>query len=323
VTAPRDGAGAPRVVICIATYRRPGLLAALLGSLAGVRFREGAPRISVVVVDNDAQGSAAPVLERVRAAGFPFALTGLVQAERNISLARNEGVRWALARGAEWVAFVDDDETVSPEWLDELLAAQRRTGARVVSGPVRARYAGPVPGWIARGGFFESPGGADGSERVTAATNNVLVDAALLRGEEGPFDPRFGTSGSGDSLFFMHAQRRGARIVWAARAWVEETVPSSRARGGWILRRAFRVGNGALWCERALDPPLRRTARRVAKGGARLVLGAALLPAALLRGRRGAMRALWNVCYGAGCLAALAGYRYHEYRESGSAANGG
>jgi hypothetical protein len=40
-----------------------------------------------------------------------------------------------------------------------------------------------------------------------------------------------------------------------------------------------------------------------------------LLPGTLLRGRRGAVRALWSVCFGLGCWAALTGYRYVEYRQ--------
>jgi hypothetical protein len=46
-----------------------------------------------------------------------------------------------------------------------------------------------------------------------------------------------------------------------------------------------------------------------------MTASAAALPFAALFGRAAAMRALWGVCYGAGCASALVGYRYHEYRD--------
>jgi len=307
-------AAPPVVVVAIATCRRPVMLNELLASLAGAVPGRVPARVRAVVVDNDAEGSARAAVDAWRPR-LPFEVAYEVEPERNISVARNRAVRRALAGGADFVAFVDDDETVSPGWLDELLLAQRRTGADVVTGPVHPRYPPSVPRWMVKGGFFASPVAADGQEVVVASTNNVLVRAGLLAGPRGPFDPAFGITGGGDSLFFRRVQRRGARLVWAARAEVTEIIPASRARAGWVLARAFRVGNGAIWAERAMEPPLRRLGERAAKGTARLLLGAATLPVLLLlRGRSGAVSALWNACYGAGCLAALAGYRYVEYR---------
>jgi glycosyltransferase involved in cell wall biosynthesis len=302
------------VVIAIATYRRPAMLNDLLASLAAAVPRRAPARVSAVVVDNDAEGSARAMVEAWRAR-LPFPIAYEVEPERNISLARNRGVRRALAEGADFVAFVDDDEAVSPEWLDELLLAQRRTGADVVTGPVHPRYPPSAPRWLVKGGFFEPLAAADGEAVTVASTNNVLVRVGLLADPRGAFHPGFGISGGGDSLFFARAHRGGARLVWAARAGVTETIPATRARAVWILRRAFRVGNGAVWAERAMEPPLRRMGERTVKGTARLLLGVAALPVSLLRGRSGAVSALWDACYGAGCLAALAGYRYVEYRE--------
>ncbi|MBW3654652.1 MAG: glycosyltransferase, partial [Gemmatimonadetes bacterium] len=306
------GARAPSVAIAIATYRRPAMLAGLLESLSRAAPVRVQARAWAVVVDNDGEGSAREVVDAWRAR-MPFDLAYDVEPERNISLARNRAVRHALANGADFVAFVDDDEAVSPQWLDELLLAQGRTGADVVAGPVHPRHPPSTPGWMVTGGFFHRPSPPDGQALVTASTSNVLVSAALLAGPA-PFAPAFGVSGGGDSLFFTGAYRRGARLVWAARAAATETVPPTRTRAAWILRRAFRMGNGAIWVERALEPPLRRVGERTAKGLVRLLFGVAILPVSLLRGRRGAVSALWHACYGAGCLAALAGYRYVEYR---------
>jgi succinoglycan biosynthesis protein ExoM len=304
----------PRVAVCVATYRRPELLAGLLASLARLEPRRHPAEVRVVVTDNDECGSAAGVVEAFRGAA-PFELEYAVQPERNISLARNLAVERALAWGADWVAFVDDDEVVRPEWLDELLEVQRCSGADAVSGTVLPRFAPGAPAWADRSGVYARRHRRSGEPVAFLATHNALVAAPLLRRPGGPFDPAFGVSGGGDSLFFLRCAREGARMVGAAAAVAEENVPPERLRPGWVLRRAFRNGNGAVYCERALPDGSRRVAQRVLKGLARMAASTAILPLALLLGRAATLRALWGVCYGAGCGVALLGYRYEEYRD--------
>jgi succinoglycan biosynthesis protein ExoM len=196
------------VVICIATFQRPVMLRALLHSLAGLEFRKSSPDVRVVVVDNDATGSARATVETARRM-LPFPLQYAVEPERNISLARNRGIHLALAAGADFVAFVDDDETVVPVWLDELVAAQAVYGADVVGGPVEPAFDPCVPRWIVRTGFFHRPRHRTGTRVPQAGTGNALVKAALLRDERFRFDPAFGVSGGGDSEFFLRRQRQG------------------------------------------------------------------------------------------------------------------
>jgi succinoglycan biosynthesis protein ExoM len=309
---PRSVAPA-RVGVCVATYRRPGMLRALLLSLGALEFRKHPAEVFVVVVDNDAAQSARETVEGVRTE-LPLPLHYAVEAERNISGARNRGVQVALERGAEFVAFIDDDETATPAWLDELLDGVFRHGADAVGGAVHPVYDPEVPAWVVRGRFFDGPRFRTGTPRPYVATNNSLVSARLLRRTPRRFDPAFGRSGSGDSEFFMRVQRQGARLVWVDEAVVRERIPASRGRAGWVLRRAFRMGNGAVFCERALPPAIRRLSPRLIKAAIRTAGALLLVLPSLVLGRRGAVRALWSVAYGAGCFSALLGYRYIEYR---------
>ena len=305
--------GRVRVAVCIATFNRPVMLRALLVSLGAQQLRKRDAEVMVVVVDNDAAATARPVVESCRAA-LPFALHYLVEPERNISLARNRGVALALGEGADFAAFIDDDEVAHPGWLDELLAAQARYDADAVSGAVLPSFAPGAPAWVVNGGFFGMPRHRSGTELAVANTNNVLVAARLLRQFERPFHPGFGVTGGGDSHFFLRCRRAGARLVYADEAVVEEAIPPSRARTRWILRRAFRTGNCSVFCELALPPQQRRLARRVTRALGRMAVATLFLPLSPLSGRRGVMTALWSVCYGVGSLAALGGYRYVEYR---------
>jgi glycosyltransferase involved in cell wall biosynthesis len=310
-----DARAGVRVAVCVATFRRPEGVAALLASLGAMTFARGAPEVFVVVVDNDAGAGARSAVEEA-AAGLAVPVEYLVEPERSIALARNRGVARALARGAGFVAFVDDDETVHPGWLDELLDVQARSGADAVQGAVVPRFPPGSPAWVHGAWVYAAPLPERGTPLAMASTNNVLVRAALL-GPEPPFDPAFGIAGGEDSMFFMRARRAGARIVAAPAAVTEEHFGGGRARPGWVLRRAFRVGNTALHCEYALPRGLRAPAARLARATLRMGGSAALLPFALLRGRRGALNALAYVSYGVGCWSALAGYRYLEYRDAG------
>lgn len=266
----------------------------------------------VVVVDNDPGEAGRAVVDAARRGGFPYPITYAVEPERNIAHARNLSVALALQQSAEWVAFVDDDELVDPRWLVGLRDAAARFGADVVSGSIRPSCPRDTPAWLTRGKFFGQNEQTTGVWLDLAHTGNVLVEARLLASPQGPFDARFGLTGGSDSHLFMRLRREGARIVSAGEAVTYEQIPASRARAGWVLRRAFRVGNTAILCERGLASG-GRPLRRLGRATLRLGLGVAMLPLALVGGRGLAMEAAWNVVYGVGAYAGLLGYRYREY----------
>lgn len=307
------GPGPVRVAICVATLQRPMLLEALLESLGKLVFHKRSPaELFLVVVDNDEGETARAVVERARDQ-VPFPIVYTVEPRRGIPHARNCGVKVALREGAEFVAFIDDDEVAHPDWLDELLDVQQRFQADVVSGPSLPRYAPEVEQWVIEGGFFNYPRYTTGEVIPIAATNNALVAAHLFHDTSEPFDPAFGLSGMDDSHFFMRVKQAGAKLVWADEAVVEEFIPASRARTRWIVKRAFRIGNGYVFCVRTLLPPHRWVVPRVAGALARIGYGSLVLPFALLRGRASAVSALRTISNGAGSLVALVGRRYEEY----------
>jgi succinoglycan biosynthesis protein ExoM len=236
-----------------------------------------------------------------------------VEPERNIARARNRSVALARAGGADWLAFVDDDEEVAPRWLAALCEVAERFGGEVVSGAKRPRCPEGTPAWLVRGHFYGQNEQRTGVELDVAHTGNALVAARLLERLPEPFDPRFGLTGGSDSHLFMRLYRDGVRIVSAGEALTYEHIPASRARPQWVLRRAFRVGNTAILCERGMPAGEGRPWSRLAKATARLALGVVSLPLALVRGRGAAMDAAWNVVYGMGAWAGLFGFRYLEY----------
>ena len=299
----------PDVSVCVASFRRPRGLARLLDSLA----RQKLPQqlgLEVIVVDNDAEASAAPVLERFRGV---LPLRCFVEPRRNIAHARNRAL--AQARG-RWLAFVDDDEEVDEGWLaaywERLEAGEDADGWL---GPVRPRADEPGPGWLELEGFFARPRHASGTLLGLAdlSTSNAFLRASLL--EVRRFDPGFGRSGGEDTELFGRLLRAGARFRWCDEAAVSETIPASRQRLAWLAQRAFRGGVGTTRLERMRLGAASALTLRGPRALAGLALSGAALPLAALGGRTPAARAALRACTQAGHLWALLGGGYEEYRD--------
>ncbi|MGQ9371771.1 glycosyltransferase family 2 protein [Azospirillum sp. ST 5-10] len=305
-----------RVAVCILTFRRPKGLQRLLDALERLSFAAGPPPdLAVTVIDNSPEGTAADQVARVRGRGR-LALDYVHEPRRGIACARNTAVEHAAHR-CDFVAFIDDDEEPEPQWLDQLLAVQRRSGADVVTGPVLARFAGPVPPWIADGKFFDRPRHGDGERIAYARTGNVLIGAHLFVSAGLRFDEALSLVGGEDSLLFRQAVARGFTIVWADHAVVHEWVPPTRANPAWLVKRWYRTGRTEAMLYRKQNPSRLAPLKTVARGAARVVAGSGLLAVSLLPPGRGArvraLRRCYTVCRGAGMVASAFIGEYREY----------
>jgi glycosyltransferase involved in cell wall biosynthesis len=303
----------PRVVVCVATYRRPIMLRTLLESLRSVDTPPDVFRLrAIVVVDNDSQQTAAPIVDAFRA-DYPCDLIYAVAPIRSIAHARNLSVRKALDAGADFVAFTDDDCVASESWLAELVRVAGAHHGDVVWGRLHYVYEAGTPDWFVNGDFFSNPARDTGTVVSTAETGNVIVRASLLRAMREPFDPDFGLSGGSDSLLFMRLRHAGARIVWANDAVITEKVPLSRANIRWLLQRSFRIGNSGVFGHRAALPASRWVMQRTLKAFGHIAIGAVTMIPGIVRGRAVAVQGLRRIALGAGILAGLFGHKYFEY----------
>lgn len=319
-----------RITVCACTFRRPDGLRALLDGLARQELPPGdAIETDFVIVDNEGSESARAACEAFRArCGRPVAY--VVEARRGISHARNACLDH-VPEASTFFAMIDDDEVPAPDWLAELVRAQRATGADVVQGAVVPRLPDTAPAWIRDGRFFGWPPDpfarasppADGSELPSAATNNVLVRCEPVRTLGLRFDPALGLRGGGDALFFRTLRRAGARLAYAARARVDEIVPPERARLAYLARMQYRQGHKPLTMkllagrgDAGAAARLALRARIAGRGvGTLLEAGARSAVAALGgRGRDALALELLRVCRGAGLLASAAGASYEHYR---------
>ncbi|MCP3903980.1 MAG: glycosyltransferase [Planctomycetes bacterium] len=300
------------VTICIITCNRPEGLERLLASISELEFSEVTPEVEVLVVDNDPDERARALCAR-SADALPGSLRYETEARRGIPFARNTAVARA-AETTDFIVFVDDDETVDPRWLAELLAVQAQTGADVVTGPAVPRFPAEAPTWLVRSGAFDLLRYETGAERPFAYTHNVLTRREVFGAVQPNFDERMAHCGGSDTHFFRRVRRAGFRIVWADAAIAYEWVPAARLTTGWILRRSLRIGGTDAYIERDLDglgAALRRLPWRAARYVARGALRLLSLPA---RGRAAFLFAGEDWARAFGLLAGMVGFRHQEYR---------
>ncbi len=303
-----------KVAICISTFRRQNLLRDLLHGIGKLRFAKvSPPQLEIVVVDTpDESGSAQEVCDNT---SLPWRLKYVVEPRRGLTYARNRAI--AEAGSVDFIAFIDDDEVPSPQWLDELLWAQAKFSADVVSGPVSPTYSPEVAGWIKAGGFFASPPQATGTRCRTCATHNGLV-ATHVFAKVPQFNDSFALSGAEDTDFFLRASQAGCTIVWSQEAVVYEYTSANRGTITWLLRREYQTGNGWVFCEAVVGNRFRTWVIRFVKACGHLVIGSAAAFWRLLWFDGPAVvRSLQRVSLGIGMLAALVGHRFLAYQYVG------
>jgi succinoglycan biosynthesis protein ExoM len=297
--------------VCICTYRRPERLAALLDDLG----RQQLLPDEVIVVDNDAAGSARMVVERQRAASAAFPIHYDIQPERGIALTRNRTV--AMASG-EWLAFVDDDERAPAEWLRQMVEAAARHQADAVLGPVVPLVPDHAPAWIRRGSFYDFPRMASGAivPLNRLRFGNALLRGAPLRAQPGPFNPAYGLMTGEDGDLLARMVRDGARVVWCDEAIVTEPVEAARLSLRWLLQRALSGGQAV--ARKTLAGTYGRVGlvgrvRLFARALVQLLAAGALALLCWPLGRHRAARWLTRAAANLGKLSIFWGWNYHEY----------
>ncbi len=303
------------VLVAVATYKRTDLLEGLLASLQHLDMSSHPHcRVEIAIIDNDPEESARTlVTEYASTCNIP--LQYYTERRPGVTHVRNRALD--LASDFRFLAFVDDDEFVTPQWLSALLDQQTNTNATVVFGPVHPVYTDQAPKWIrdwAVHGRFVT---VDEQAEKPGATCNCLIDMDVVRAEKLEFDPRMTFTGGEDTLFFSILMERGHAMAKSRDALVHEHIPDDRATVGWILRRWFRIGitDTLIFNRNKSSLALRATA--LVNGLARIIIGAplALATAAITLGRNRAavMKRMFTVCRGAGMVSLAFGGSYEEY----------
>ncbi len=272
----------------------------------------GGFRSELLVVDNDPDGGAAPVIAEVSDPRLRY----VHERQPGLSAVRNRAINEAT--GSRLLAFMDDDGRPAPGWLRHLVERWSVEQPASIAGRVVENYESQPEPWIVAGKFFNRPTYPTGTEVPAAAAGNILLDLADIRMSRVSFDSRFGLSGAEDTMLTRQLTAAGHRIVWCDESKVVDQVPTSRLNRRWLLQRAWSHGNSATLVERALAKSTLDSLRirviamgggliRVAFGAARYALGV------LTFNNRHKAKGLRLAFRGAGMAAGATGHVVEEY----------
>lgn len=267
--------------------------------------------MSALVVDNDPDAGARPVVEAVGAGLVRYAH----EPEPGISAVRNRAIDVA---GRGLLAYIDDDERPNDVWLSALLETWAASGAATVSGRVIAAFAGPLDPWLAAGAFFRRRSMPTGSAIDLAAAGNLLLDLDQVIPTGLRFASDLGLTGGEDTLLSRQLHAAGLRMVWCDESVVTDMVPRSRMTRRWVLTRAWSHGNTttvvALRLAHSASGRLRVRASQTVGGIARVVAGLGRFAFGILaRSDRHQARGLRMAFRGAGFISGALGLVYAEY----------
>lgn len=228
--------------VCICTYKRLRFLKRLLEAIDN-QETGGLFDFSIVIVDNDSQGTAKDVVAAFVSTSATRA-TYLLEPAQNIAMARNKAVQ---AADGNYLAFIDDDEFPEKDWLRLMLQTCKTYNVAGVLGPVKPHFETTPPKWLTRAGFYNRPLHETGFVLgwQEARTGNVLLRAEVLEGMTDIFNPQFGQGGE-DQDFFRRAMKRNNIFVWCNEAPVYETVSPHRWERGFLIKRALLRGKMSL-----------------------------------------------------------------------------
>ncbi|MBA2127239.1 hypothetical protein DLM45_13545 [Hyphomicrobium methylovorum] len=225
------------LAICICTYKRPRLLATCLASLETQKLPKDLS-VVIIVIDNDRDRTAAQVVAEV-AHRAPMPVEYVVEERRGIAAARNRAIAAARARGAKWLAFIDDDETADPNWVAGLMHSDY-ADVPVLMGWQILQPPETVPFWYVADADSKKPN--EGQACTAAYTNNVRFSMALPAAGL-KFDENLGLGGGEDSQFFFNAHKQGFAIRHTARAITYETIHPERLTYARQLHRSYWIAS--------------------------------------------------------------------------------
>lgn len=316
----------PLVAVCVCTRARPKMLRRCLMSLRRQTLDPTRLRMKAIVVDNNDEPEARPIYEEM--CDDPDG-TGLVHCpEPGIPSARNAAIDAALRAGADYIAFLDDDEVAPENWIASLVEALRALGADAVQGGVRHHRIDladdlsdlvDIEPCLTRA---DAAATLDWEACESLATCNVVLKAHLVRPPLAlRFDESMRYTGGSDRELFMRAHKAGARLVRVYGIDVLEDLHEERQALSYQAARAFAAGSNYFARMTKNEPApvaaMRITMRAVDRsvtGLVKLAIAAALL----LLHRRSALRQ-WRkgcaqLCFAAGCVSPVAGVRANPYR---------
>jgi glucosyl-dolichyl phosphate glucuronosyltransferase len=229
------------VIICIYTEKRWN---DILDAVESLRQQTLQPREILLSVDYNPA-----LLQRVRHE-IPDVVALENKNTRGLSGARNSGI--AVAKGS-LIAFLDDDATAEPDWLQKLHACLADEQVMGVGGTVEPEWIGKQPKWFPREFYWTVGCSYQRRPDHPVQVRNPFGGCTCYRREvflhNGGFREDIGRVGTlplgceETELCIRASQRWPERFfLYEPRASIHHRIPEARARWGYFRSRCYAEG---------------------------------------------------------------------------------
>lgn len=221
--------GVQHVAVCVCTAFRPKMLEACLLSLCE-QLISPAVHLDIVVVDNEPEPNNQGAVESI-AYGSVYPFHYVHQPKRGIASARNTAIEKALSLRADWIAFIDDDETADQDWIAQLMHSDY-LHVPILGGTNITEFPDSIPEWLRP----RTKPRAEGCGTVTG-TGNIRIAASVF--ERLRFNEAIGLGGGEDGQFLLEARAAGFETRHTARAITHEVAHPERCTAKGIIIRSY------------------------------------------------------------------------------------
>jgi GT2 family glycosyltransferase len=251
----------PALSVIICTRNRAELLEECLASLAGEPLND--VRCEILVVDNASQDDTARVVQRL--SKETPQIRYLYEDRTGLSHARNAGLQ---AARSEWVAYLDDDATVRPGWLQR---ARRTTAVgtyALIGGVYLAWYRDGKRPWFRDAYASNAATCAEYGELPPTryAAGCVLLARRAVLNLAGGFPTELGMMGDAlgygeETRLQVELRKLQYRLGFDPDLCISHYVPLQRQSVEWMLKAAYAAGCGS-WQTFDIYPAFRPVLRQ-------------------------------------------------------------
>jgi glycosyltransferase involved in cell wall biosynthesis len=235
------------VVIC--TYNRADYLGKTLESIAGQNYPKD--KFEIVVVDNNSSDHTETVSSGFKKLHRDLNVRYFMESQQGISYGRNRGVSEATG---EFIAFIDDDETIDPDYLTDLdRFFTDYPDASLCGGPVVPVLETARPDWLSPYTMRLITGAYDKGKEIKTVkpkdypgTGHATFRRSLFL-QYGGFNTELGRKGNSlmgaeDKDFFLRLIRNGVKCYYFPPAIIYHHIPASKLTDDFFQRITYAIG---------------------------------------------------------------------------------
>ena len=240
-------AAAPMLEVVICTWNNAASLEGVLVALARQESVEQS-RWSCLVVDNNCADDTQDVIQRFVAAGTIPGLRSVHEPEQGLTPARLRGARSSTAA---WIAFVDDDCFVRPDWIAQAIAfAERHPAIGAFGGKVVLDWDVEPPRWLRNYGWLFAANDQGDVQREVAfvAGAGLVVSRRSLAASGWISAPlladRVGESlvSGGDVEIVLRIRGAGYALWYVPECELRHRIPARRMAQRYLRSISFNLG---------------------------------------------------------------------------------